>query len=132
MLGTPRCGVRTAQRAVPTLHTDETSASLRWALRALAKNRQNFVRGLRAGKTLAHRAVVQEFRNRCQCAQMCLKLIFRNDEQNDEFHCALSSASNSIPFVDLPKAATTSSSRSDEQCGMAMPKPMPVLIVSSR
>src|SRR5207244_7303328 len=86
MLGTPRCGVRTAQRAVPTLHTDETSASLRWALRALAKNRQNFVRGLRAGKTLAHRAVVQEFRNRCQCAQMCLKLIFRNDEQNDEFH----------------------------------------------
>src|SRR5437660_4326142 len=48
------------------------------------------------------------------------------------FTGALSSASNSIPVVDLPKAATTSSSRSDEQCGMAIPKPMPVLIVSSR
>src|ERR1043166_84019 len=45
---------------------------------------------------------------------------------------ALSSASNSIPVVDLPNAATTSSSRSDEQCGIAIPKPIPVLIVSSR
>src|SRR6266480_1286445 len=45
---------------------------------------------------------------------------------------ALSSASNSMPLVDLPNAATTSSSRSEEQCGMAIPNPMPVLIVSSR
>src|SRR5882724_12115583 len=45
---------------------------------------------------------------------------------------ALSSASNSMPVVDLPNAATTSSSRSEEQCGMAIPNPMPVLIVSSR
>src|SRR6059058_231206 len=45
---------------------------------------------------------------------------------------ALSSASNSMPAVDLPNAATTSSSRSEEQCGMAIPKPMPVLMVSSR
>src|ERR1051326_5163904 len=44
---------------------------------------------------------------------------------------ALSSASNSIPVVDLPNAATTSSSRSDEQCGIAIPNPIPVLIVSS-
>src|SRR5262249_44821227 len=45
---------------------------------------------------------------------------------------ALSRASNSMPVLDLPNAATTSSSRSEEQCGMAMPNPMPVLIVSSR
>src|SRR5439155_19834642 len=53
-------------------------------------------------------------------------------KRTTNFTGALSSASNSIPLVDLPKAATTSSSRSDEQFGMAMPNPLPVLIVSSR
>src|SRR5438093_4840790 len=53
-------------------------------------------------------------------------------KRTTNFTGALSSASNSIPPDDLPNAATTSSSRSDEQCGMAIPNPMPVLIVSSR
>src|SRR5207253_88833 len=47
-------------------------------------------------------------------------------KRTTNFTGALSSASNSMPDVDLPKAATTSSIRSDEQCGMAMPKPIPV------
>ena len=37
-----------------------------------------------------------------------------------------------IPADERPKDATTSSIRSDEACGMAMPKSIPVLIVSSR
>src|SRR5207249_323419 len=53
-------------------------------------------------------------------------------KRTTNFTGELSSASNSIPLVDLPKAATTSSSRSEEQCGMAIPNPIPVLIVSSR
>src|SRR5688572_14728497 len=45
---------------------------------------------------------------------------------------ALSSASNSIPAEERPNDATTSSMRSEEAWGMAMPNPMPVLMVSSR
>ena len=37
-----------------------------------------------------------------------------------------------MPEGERPKAATTSVTCSDEACGMAMPNPMPVLIVSSR
>src|SRR3954469_22862665 len=53
-------------------------------------------------------------------------------KRNTDFTGALSSASNSIPCDDRPNDATTSSIRSDDACGMAMPKPIPVLIVSSR
>ena len=44
----------------------------------------------------------------------------------------LSRDSNSRPSRDRPKAATTFWMRSEEAWGMAMPKPMPVLMVSSR
>src|SRR3954469_4187847 len=53
-------------------------------------------------------------------------------KRNTNFTGALSSASNSIPCDDRPNDATTSSIRSDDACGMAMPNPIPVLIVSSR
>src|SRR6185369_17804739 len=55
-------------------------------LRTFAKDRQNFVSGFRAGKTLAHRAVIQEFCYGSQRAQVRLKLIFRYDEKNNEFY----------------------------------------------
>ncbi len=55
-------------------------------LRTFAKDRQNFVSGFRAGKTLAHRAVIQKFCYRSQRAQVRLKLIFRHDKKNNEFH----------------------------------------------
>lgn len=48
------------------------------------------------------------------------------------FTGALSMASKSIPFSDLPKMAMTSSSLSENACGMATPEPMPVLVCSSR
>src|ERR1051325_2792122 len=48
------------------------------------------------------------------------------------FTGALSSPPNSIPCEERPNDATTSSIRSDEACGIAMPNPIPVLIVSSR
>src|SRR2546423_3807526 len=48
------------------------------------------------------------------------------------FTGALSSASNSIPCDERPNDATTSSIRSDDACGIAIPNPIPVLIVSSR
>jgi len=63
---------------------------------------------------------------------MRLKLIFGDNEKDDELHGRVVERVDSIPPDDLPNAATTSSSRSDEQCGMAIPNPMPVLIVSSR
>src|SRR5919106_1947131 len=53
-------------------------------------------------------------------------------KRTTNFTGALSRASNSIPPDDRPNAATTSSSRSEEQWGMAIPNPMPVLMVSSR
>jgi hypothetical protein len=55
-------------------------------LRTFAKDRQNFVSGFRAGKTLAHRTIIQKFRDRSQRPQMCLKLIFRDDKKNNEFY----------------------------------------------
>ena len=79
------------------------------------------------------RAVVEKFRDGRQRAQVRLELILRHDEKDDEFHRRV------VERVELdagaserPNAATTFSTRSDEACGMAMPKPMPVLIVSSR
>src|SRR4051812_44224861 len=53
-------------------------------------------------------------------------------KRTTNFTGALSSASNSIPCDDRPNEATTSSIRSDDACGIAMPNPIPVLIVSSR
>ena len=44
----------------------------------------------------------------------------------------LSSESNSIPVEDRPNAATTSLTQFEEACGIAIPNPIPVLIVSSR
>jgi hypothetical protein len=55
-------------------------------LRTLAKDRQNFVSGFRAGKTLAHRAVIQKFCYGSQRAQVRLKLIFWHDKKNNKFH----------------------------------------------
>src|SRR5206468_666822 len=58
----------------------------RLQLRAIAKDRQNFLRGFRGGQTLAHGPVVQELCNGSKRTQMRLKLIFRHDEKDDEFH----------------------------------------------
>ena len=55
-------------------------------LGTLAKDRQNFAGGFRGGKTLAHRAVVQKFRDGSQRPQVRLKLIFRHDKKNDKFY----------------------------------------------
>ena len=108
-------------------------AALQLFLRAIAKDRQNFVGRFRAGETFANGAIVQKFGDRSQRAQMGLKLILRHDEKHDEFHRRI------IERVELDPVRTIGRRprplprcRSDEACGMAMPKPMPVLIVSSR
>src|SRR5256885_7931731 len=53
-------------------------------------------------------------------------------KRTTNFTGALSRASNSIPCDDRPNEATTSSIRSEEACGIAIPNPIPVLMVSSR
>jgi hypothetical protein len=55
-------------------------------LRTFAKNRQNFLSGFRAGKALAHRAVIQKFCDGSQRSQVRLKLIFWYDKKNNEFY----------------------------------------------
>jgi hypothetical protein len=56
------------------------------SLRTFAKDRQNFVSRFRAGKTLAHGAVIQKFCYGSQRAQVRLELIFRYDKKNNEFY----------------------------------------------
>src|SRR4030095_13993040 len=74
---TPRCQARPGRVAHRA-----TAAKLR----TFAKNRQNFLSGVRAAKTLAHGAVIQKFCYGSQRAQVRLKLIFRNNKKNNEFY----------------------------------------------
>src|SRR5437868_2841143 len=79
--------------------------------------------------------VLRSFRNlaiEARVRRWVWNWFFGTMNSTTNFTGALSSASNSMPLVDRPKAATTFSIRSEEQCGIAIPKPMPVLIVSSR
>src|SRR5439155_22607524 len=57
-----------------------------YSLRAIAKDRQNFVGGFRAGQAFAHRAIVQKLGDRGQRAQVRLELVLRDNKKNDELH----------------------------------------------
>src|SRR5258708_2249418 len=47
---------------------------------------QDFAGGDGGAQALAHRTVVEEFRNRRQRPQVGLKLVLGHDEKDDEFH----------------------------------------------
>jgi hypothetical protein len=55
-----------------------------YRLRTIAKDRQNFFSGFGAGQALAHGTIVQKFCDRGERTQVRLKLIFWDDEKNDE------------------------------------------------
>src|SRR5580693_5740306 len=74
-------------------------------LRTFAEDRQNFFSRRCRGQAFAHRTIIQEFRDRSESAQMRLKLIFRHDEEDDEFHRRI------IQCVELDSRGRSSKSR---------------------
>ena len=57
-----------------------------YGLRGALEDAEDFLGGRGGAEALAHGAVVEELRDRRQRAQVRLKLIFRHDEKDDEFH----------------------------------------------
>lgn len=99
---------------------------------AAGENLQNVLRSGRGRQFLAHRAVVEEFCDGRKGAQMDLELVTGNDKEHDEVH---EFVVQRVKFNTRGRAAEGGHHLGDVLgggMGMAMPKPMPVLMVSSR
>ena len=92
----------------------ESFHAARLLLGAVAENRENFFGRPSAGQAVARRAIVQEFRDGSEGAEMGLKLVFRHDEEDDEFHRRIIEGVEFDSLEDRPNAATTCSIRSEE------------------